>query len=376
MNNPLDNFGYYIANNKKYYSKVEAIMSLPKNSQDLRWWFYDEVFDSFSWEEPLESLDELYAERAQQLRDSYDHLVLCYSGGADSNNILEIFERNNIKLDEINFHGSFKTDKTREFLSKDPSFFNAEIYNIAEPRILELKKRWPNLIVNHYDWTNTILETYNHDVNYDWIYETGSRFSPNMIARSNIHGFNREVKMLHDSNKKVAYIWGVDKPRVRYENGSWYIFFLDILMTLSNNSKSKLKNLTNEVDELFYWSPHSIKILAKQAHTIKQYIEADTLKLQFIKNMNGGDLQIEDYYDLIKPAIYPTTFDPTIMQCHKPKPIYTERDWWFYEKDNRAFQIWEDGLKLISNAVGEKWLNKGSIEHGVVGSISKFYKFA
>jgi hypothetical protein len=376
MINPLDNFGYYVANNKKYYSKIEAIMSLPKGNQDLRWWFYDEVFDSFSWEEPIETLDELYTERAKQLRDSYDHLVLCYSGGADSGNILEIFDRNNIKLDEINFHGSFKTDKTREFLSKDPSFFNAEVYNIAEPRILELKKRWPNLIVNHYDWTDSITETYNKDVNYDWIYETGSRFTPNMVARSNIHSFNREVKLLHDSNKKIAYIWGVDKPRVRFENGQWYIFFLDILMTLSTNSKSKLKNLTNEVDELFYWSPNSVKILAKQAHTIKNYIQADPMRFDFIKRMNMGDLHIEDYYDLIKPAIYPTTFNPMLPQCHKAKPIYTERDWWFYDKNSRAFQIWEDGLKMITDSVGEQWLNKGNIEHGVVGSISKFYKFA
>jgi len=48
-----------------------------------------------------ESLDFLYALRARQLREKYDYLVLYFSGGADSTNILKTFIDNNIFLDEI-----------------------------------------------------------------------------------------------------------------------------------------------------------------------------------------------------------------------------------------------------------------------------------
>lgn len=375
--NPLDNFGYYLAKDKKYYSKVEAIMSLPLNDQDLRWWFHDEAFSAFDWTtEPAETLDQLYLERAKQLRDQYDYLVLCYSGGADSTQILETFVNNNIYIDEINFHGAFSTDKTRDPLSKDPSFLNVEIYHVAEPRIQEVKKKWPNMVVNYYDWSNDTFEIYTKDKNYDWIYAAGCRFCPNMVARGNLHNYTRELRKLHDSNKKVGYIWGIDKPRVILQDGNWYIFFLDVLVSLGTNMQAQLSGLVNEVDELFYWSPNSTKLLAKQAHSVKRYIQSDSSRFEFFKQVKINNLHVETYYDLIKPAIYPNTHRPDIFQCNKGKPIYTERDWWFYDQDNRSYQIWQDGLKQITNAIGTNWLNGGEMKNGLMGSISKFYKFA
>ena len=377
MINGLDNFGYYVANGQKYYSKVEAIMSLPANNYDIRWWFHDDVFESFNWqEEPVETLDDLYSERARQLRDEYDYLVLCFSGGADSIQVLETFERNNIPFDEIHWHGSFETDKTKLFLSKDPSFFNAEIYNIAEPRIRELQKKYPNLKVSSYDWTRDIINDYNSDKNFDWIYHAGCRFTPNMVGRSHIHSYTRDLRNLHDSGKKVAFVWGVDKPRIMLRPDGWYLFFLDVVTSLSTNVRSNLLKLNNEIDELFYWSPHGAKILAKQAHIIKRYIESDVARLNFFENMALGDLHIEKYYELIKPAIYPTTYNPLLPQCRKAKPIYTQRDWWFYNENNRAFKVWEDGLNLIQSSLDPYWLNKNTIKEGIKGSPSKMYKFA
>jgi hypothetical protein len=377
MKNPLDNFGYYIAGNKKYYSKVEAIMSLPPNSRDIRWWFHDDVFENFDWsQEPVESLDELYLERAHQLRDEYDYLVLCYSGGSDSAQMLATFDNNNIPFDEVHMHGSFETDKTRKFLSKDPSFFNAEIYNIAEPRIQELQKKYPNLKVTHYDWTRDIIDDYKKDKNFDWIFEAGCRFTPNMVGRSHIHSYTKDLRKLQDSSKRVAFVWGVDKPRIIYRDDGWHIFFLDLLTSLSTNMRSKLLNLTNEVDELFYWSPSSAKILAKQAHLVKRHVTANPVTFQYFKSIGLSDLHVEKYYDLIKPAIYPNTYDPTLLQCNKAKPIYTERDWWFYEEDNRSFKVWEDGLGLIQSVIDPYWFNKGTIRDGIKGSPSKFYKFS
>jgi hypothetical protein len=140
--------------------------------------------------------------------------------------------------------------------------------------------------------------------------------------------------------------------------------------------RSKLLNLTNEVDELFYWSPSSAKILAKQAHLVKRHVTANPVTFQYFKSIGLSDLHVEKYYDLIKPAIYPNTYDPALLQCNKAKPIYTERDWWFYEEDNRSFKVWEDGLGLIQSVIDPYWFNKGTIRDGINGSPSKFYKFS
>ena len=377
IHDPIDNFGYYVANNKNYYSKIEAVMDLPPGNRDLRWWFHDETFKQFDWmQEPAESLDQLYLERAKQLRDQFDHLVLCYSGGSDSTQILETFDRNNIPVDEILFFGAFSQDKTREFLSTDPSFYNAEIYNIAEPRIDEYRKKWPNVRVTHFDWSDPMMQIYNQDNNQDWIYSSGARLTPNMAGRGAMHTFTRDLRKLHDSNKSVGFVWGVDKPRIIYKEGGWYIFFLDLLVSLATNMHSRLQNNINEIDEFFYWSPYSTKMLCKQAHCVKRYIESDPARMEFFKQMSLNNLQVEEYYDLIKPAVYPTTHRPGLLQCSKAKPVYTQRDWWFYERGGRAFEAWESGLASVANSVDGYWFNGQDIKKGMVGSPSPFYRFA
>src|SRR5210317_184486 len=98
-----DKFGYYIARKNdgsiyKTYSLTEAY----EFSNNVKWHFNDEVFSKYNWKiEPIESLFELYKKRCQQIRENYDYIVLMYSAGADSDNVLNCFVRNNIKLDEV-----------------------------------------------------------------------------------------------------------------------------------------------------------------------------------------------------------------------------------------------------------------------------------
>ena len=93
-------YGFYQVGEYKFYSKFEAQILSEKSGLPIRWNFNDEAYDCSNWQvEPVESIGELYRQRAQQLRDQYDYLVLWFSGGADSTNILDSFVLNNIKLD-------------------------------------------------------------------------------------------------------------------------------------------------------------------------------------------------------------------------------------------------------------------------------------
>ena len=68
----------------------------------VSFYFHDDYFSQFDWtKEPQQSLKELYKQRAIQLRDKYDYLILSYSGGSDSHQALETFLNNNIFIDEI-----------------------------------------------------------------------------------------------------------------------------------------------------------------------------------------------------------------------------------------------------------------------------------
>ena len=69
---------------------------------EVSFYYNDHVFDKFDWGIPVDiSLDRLYTFRAQQLRDKYKKLILSFSGGTDSIQVLNTFLKNRIHLDEI-----------------------------------------------------------------------------------------------------------------------------------------------------------------------------------------------------------------------------------------------------------------------------------
>ena len=98
----LDVFsGYYTYKSLATVNKYEILLAAD-NIEDVKYHFHDDFFSSFNWyQEPPQSIEYLYAERARQLRANYDYIILLYSGGADSHNILQTFVDNNIFLDEI-----------------------------------------------------------------------------------------------------------------------------------------------------------------------------------------------------------------------------------------------------------------------------------
>ena len=101
FNAKSDKFGYYRVGSDKFYSKLLAIkaQTLSQNKEFVHWHFHDDAFASKNWAvEPDISLTTLYKWRAEQLRQKYDYIVLFYSGGADSNNILDTFVNNNIPM--------------------------------------------------------------------------------------------------------------------------------------------------------------------------------------------------------------------------------------------------------------------------------------
>ena len=90
--------GYWEVNNKYFFDIFEWLRYASVNKiYDVK--YYDSVYTTLDWsKEPTETLDEMYKDRALQLRDEYDYLILSFSGGSDCNNILRSFIDNNINL--------------------------------------------------------------------------------------------------------------------------------------------------------------------------------------------------------------------------------------------------------------------------------------
>lgn len=374
-----DQFGYYRVGDLRTYSKLEAIELHEKTGHHPQWCFNEAAFDSYDWRiEPDTSLQEFYRRRAQHIRDQYDYLVLFFSGGSDSTNILDTFVNNNIKLDEC---ASFWAQGADRDLS---SHFSTEVASVAIPRMQALpyiKHRLLDLS----EITNQVMSDPN--VKYDWIYFMNTYFSPNNYVRSHLRRLIPAYRELIDSGKTVCFIWGAEKPRVHRIDGRYCVRFQDLVDNTVTPWQQQNPQ-AGEFDELFYWSPDFVPGLIKQAHTIMRYLKNAPINSVDFSSLNqkynyGSTVRDGQTYWLtangINQLLY-SNWDINTISVGKPRsPVWSNRDDWFFKTIgwNPAGSNFLNGLikldQLLSASQNGYWKNSNDIVAGIKGCISKPY---
>jgi hypothetical protein len=369
------NKGVYCANGKPFFNKVEAILEANTSGKWVEWNYHDATFGKHQWDiEPPVALDELYRQRALQLREAYDHLVLFFSGGVDSWNILHTFVKNNIRIDEIYMFGAFEAESKQYSIlgaSRDPGYYTREIKQ-ALPVVKRLVEN-QNVKVNTYDWTKDILEAAN---DLDWIWRAGVRFDPTCMVRSKFHKVFREHNELLHCGKRVGFVYGVDKPRLLRDDHSIYFAFLDVIMTTGTLPTNDIMGEYWENDEYFYWTPNMPELAIKQSHVVVNWLRANN-KLDLIKHTNNiSSFHDEDYYREVNRSVYPT-WDQNTWQIKKPTgAIYNELSKWFFDGNFEARLKWESSLWELERVCGKQWFNKNTVTEGLRGHLSPMYKIA
>jgi len=129
-----DKFGFYRVGERTTYSKFEAVEWSSATNIPVQWDFNNDVFSKIDWKkEPETDLWEMYKQRARQIRDAYDYVVLWYSGGSDSHNLLLAWIDAGLKIDEI------ATTWNYESTGDYQNHYNAEITNVVLPDIKKLQ---------------------------------------------------------------------------------------------------------------------------------------------------------------------------------------------------------------------------------------------
>ena len=345
-----DKFGFYQVGDFQTYSKFEAAEQHLKTGQKLNWKFNDEVFSSFDWhQEPTESLSQLYAQRAQQIREKYDYVVLWFSGGADSTNILNAFVDNNIKLDEVASYVNYEATHDKF------NYLNAEIYHVAAPVVEVAKQKQPWLQHTVIDLSKLTIEYFsNKNAKFDWIYKVNGYVNPNAAARRDIKLKIPHWTKMFDNSKKIGFIYGIDKPRVVGINGEYYFKFIDML-DVAVSAESQLLDRPWEFNELFYWTPDNPKIVIKQGHAIKKYLKSATESSPFIVNDINQSATVsvvinKKMHWLTLPGIHTLIYPGWTQALYQGKPrslIFTDRDTWFFNlpDSDPAKYAWRVGLE-------------------------------
>jgi hypothetical protein len=321
---------FYYDEKNIYINRLDAIRS----GNICKFYYYDDFFSTLDWtKEPSESLQELYRERAQQIRETYDHVVVCYSGGIDSTQVLESFYYNDIHIDEILVVGA---------LSQDDQFgtdrnHNGDLYWNVFPYLKDL--HLPNTKISFVDYTK-----YFNDINnFTLLQKYGVDYIEKIGIRTSVHNLLwYDLDKFLNHKKHTAYVMGKEKPTVKFD-GRFSLAFHDISFTdYGNRYEYATGRRVN-----FYSDPEAYKIILKQSHKIKQHqqhLEEFPYPLPYSI--------YDNYTDRIKPIIYDIK-RPLKHQSNKSKCTYlSARDMFMVDKKNsQIFDIYSKAMVNLSKIV-------------------------
>jgi hypothetical protein len=378
--NNLKDYGFYEVGVNRYHNKIQAILDSQLLGKPVRWNYLDEEYDHYDWtQEPTESLPELYAQRAQHLRENYDYLVLHFSGGSDSAQIIETFIDNHIHLDEVLIRGSF--DQVERLA---PGVFSAQD-NYAECLVQSIPlAQWvkdnhmPHLRITLSETSNLIHDYFDRTPN--WMEHSGGILTPHFHTKGTPESMAPHYRDLTERGLRVAHIYGADKPRLFRHKNMFYTQWQDTSI-MSFNTVRDTDSPNPQYIECFYWGTNAVKLQIKQLHTIKNYVKAHNLPDMMFdpkKAIESGQTPTvagRSTDNFIASLVYHRTL-PLLSEHLKPvaTTVIKDMDAWFAQDPNsQAFQNYKKGIDYLGVILPKHSICKGGIwsETGINAMHSK-----
>lgn len=383
--------GVYTVNEKHFTDKIQAILEANKTLANITWTFHEEKLRTAKWYlEPELPLSSYYKIRAEQIRNEYDYVAIMFSGGSDSRNIIKTFTKNNIKVDEV--ISSVPETGLNNYLTNDK---NISAENAASewdlsvyPILKELSNFYPDIKITTNDLFKNILN-YKTD---EWLYQSSDWIHPSTVARYRLENL-KHLKDLAEQGKRIAIVYGIDKPFLSYERDNWLASTIHDYTV--NVPIYPFDNEYPNVDiVLFYYSVDFPELMIKQAHVLAKWInlpENSYIKyfihdgrpenMAFI-NQNLARTKGNHYQRSITPCIYPDIDMTNVFQAFKPQQNFmANHDNWFYDlhKGTKIHQMIDSDFKLFYKNINAKYLNANKTGFAMfkqsfgLGKIEKFF---
>jgi hypothetical protein len=347
------NGGYYLYGNQIYERKLDLYNKIWSENNFIHspilFWFHDELFSKQDWlTEPAISITELYKQRALQIREKYDYLILMFSGGSDSANVLDTFIDNGIFIDEVRTYYPIKriSPVVATLDPKHPLGLAFEYIWAALPRLKKLEQQSPKTKITVVDISDTLQTSIVNEKEMERSLEANLTV-PNYHSIKMIFQTDDTERYVDEIKKQnVAVIYGADRPSLDMIDGSLYFFFTDAGCSCSCTDYRTQSNLSRVN---FYWSKDAPLIPIKQSHMIKNLL-ASNKKLFDISNGHNRFGYHLHQSNLIRCLMYPT-WDPHTYQ--KEGKLFDDGLFDFSDREKQASarynQIVIDKLKSVSN---------------------------
>lgn len=371
-----ERLGYYLVGWKKFANKSHALIESKKTGYELQWIFNDSTYESIDWSVPIDvPLMELYKARALQLRQQYDYLILYFSGGADSVNVLHAFIDNNIFIDEILMWHCEPTESKVNNKDYSNANYHSEIKYAAFVHLDRVKNSInPKTKITVKNYVKNGLELVRKHDNWYETMPIGLTFSISGILRQVAQEHDTDFLRQQDTGKSTCYIMGIDKPLVWNDGTDYYAYFMDTgAYHVMNPVDFNMASNDYVTTEYFYWTPDFPEIVVKQAQLLKAYYESTPS----IKHMAEKSLttHLNEYKTIIHNVVYPGyTLEP--FQTEKPTThIKRPMDQWFWDiADQRTQQNYLETIDYLGKNTNSKHMINQDVQWGIAAHRSKFYK--
>lgn len=365
--------GYYQVGDKNFNFRYNALEYASRNGQTPVWEFNTNKFKAINWRQSAGGdIRHYYIQRAEQLRNKYNYLILSFSGGSDSTTILQTFLRNNIHLDEIVCDWPLKATESLR-ISRDPHPTNhySEWELTVKPMLEHVRTHYPKVKITILDYSENLIVDDQEDT------FTISHMGPYQSSRR-YREIARRLEKVNQTHACAAVIMGSEKPQIAIERNIFCVYFTDAHTFFKTSGNDPVRHV-----EYFFWAADMPELVREQAHCLYQNVLANPyLRTIFAKEPRslGGtpeqDLEQRtrdrNKLNLIKKIIYPDWNTSWFQADKSDSLIYNTQSTWILEGDNPAGRSWEGALMNRLHTFDPKFLSFFPNSHRV-HSIKSFY---
>jgi hypothetical protein len=338
--------GYWECSGTYFFDKAECLRYASAYNKEVKYHLFECVFSHIDWsKEPSESLDELYKNRAQQLRDNYDYIIVSFSGGADSTITLKSFLKNGIKVDEVYSEYPIKPlEKLKDKFNGDRNngkLLSYEWFTAAKPALENLKITHPEIKITVDDSSEASIEIVNSSALHK-LFRSGCVINLSVLRYRRLYELARQREI----HGRVAIVIGMDKPSIVYSptTQTFMTVFSDFTNSFAQNSFTEFSSDPIYGDkttvEMFYITPDMPALHQKRCFALKNYViemkhSGNTHQYisTLLKTHPDGTHIFDSHNDLFKKVLY-SDWDNNIWQAKKDKNFFYQPSMeWFFSSD-------------------------------------------
>jgi len=216
------------------------------------------------------------------------------------------------------------------------------------PRLKELSISHPSIRITVTDLTDTLFEYFLKQQDDNWVQTRKESINPIGEVRWNLTAIS-DIRKRLDKNLKIGIVLGVEKPRtgIRSSTNEFVFSFNDRPVNMGLDYY--MHEYDNTSIENFYWDPDCFKILCKQAHIIKKFLEFNTEHQKIWTIPVGPKVYNLIHEPMLRNIIYSTWNDSWYQADKTILDFRTEyADWFFVNYSHtKSYQIWNSGIQSI-----------------------------